>query len=366
MWHWILTALQESRLQLLLSYTNCLIQAKNLALLAGGGQYIRVVTGSIAVRTQCGLINTIAGIEHSFPLCLHFYFLSAGEQRRCTSQVSQPEHLCLLFLLLNSLIEDKIIPETGPWDVSEGAEAARSMLIEAVGSKQHGHHHTARAFQMQRKTLKVLETKKKRYSWISQRKGSLLGKVSQQTFFSDLWHSFGKVALPLYSFACTKLRCIWMLTLPCDRMEKSFLPHTAACVRGVFCNYCSKKQEKKKKGKKNESFQSAWHPYWWKVLFCSALFLKNKSKNEFHLSFSLDFALLHLFISILSGLIRQLRFLYFPAGSINQISTFQTASPAFHELECKRHCYKLSLNLAGSKTHGKHEKGRMRSCLNLE
>lgn len=166
------------------------------------------MTGSIAVRTQCGLINTIAGIEHSFPLCLHFYFLSAGEQRRCTSQVSQPEHLCLLFLLLNSLIEDKIIPETGPWDVSEGAEAARSMLIEAVGSKQHGHHHTARAFQMQRKTLKVLETKKKRYSWISQRKGSLLGKVSQQTFFSDLWHSFGKVALPLYSFACTKHRCI--------------------------------------------------------------------------------------------------------------------------------------------------------------
>lgn len=255
MWHWILTALQESRLQLLLSYTNCLIQAKSLALLAGGGQYIRVVTGSIAVRTQCGLINTIAGIKHSFLLCLHFYFLSAGEQRRCTSQVSQPEHLCLLFLLLNSLIEDKIIPETGPWDVSEGAEAARSMLIEAVGSKQHGHHHTARAFQMQRKTLKVLETKKKRYSWISQRKGSLLGKVSQQTFFSDLWHSFGKVALPLYSFACTKLRCIWMLTLPCDRMEKSFLPHTAACVRGVFCNYCSKKQEEKKKEKRMNLFK---------------------------------------------------------------------------------------------------------------
>jgi len=46
-----------------------------------------------------------------------------------------------------------------------------------------------------------------------------------------------------------------MLTLPCDRMEKSFLPHTAACVRGVFCNYCSKKQEKKKKEKRMNIFK---------------------------------------------------------------------------------------------------------------
>lgn len=84
---------------------------------------------------------------------------------------------------------------------------------------------------------------------------------------------------------------------------KSFLSHTAACMKGTFGNYCDRKKKKMKSSKALDVLV---------LIEGFGLVFENKMKNEFHLSFWLDFALLHLLISILSVLMRQLRFLYFP------------------------------------------------------
>lgn len=82
--------------------------------------------GPIAVKTLHIVINTPTSIKHSFLPLPPLFFLSADEQRRCTTQVSARVFIfqgVICFYCLNLTEKEKIIPETG---IEAGVRWSRS------------------------------------------------------------------------------------------------------------------------------------------------------------------------------------------------------------------------------------------------